>query len=247
MYQSRLGKILRHKDYRSYKEYLDFVASDETGNALVEMLDALTTNLTFFFRENRHFDYITKVMTSQFNERALQQQKSSANFWSAGCSTGEEPYSIAMTLLEAHQTSPWNIKILATDLSTKVLEKAQKRIYDPEELKKMSLDLQRKYFDKIVEDGEELVRVHDEIQKLITFRRFNLMQPFPSQEAFDCIFCRNVMIYFDHDTQERLIEKFYNALQPGGHLFIGHSETLSRMEHKFEYVQPTIYRRPIGS
>ncbi len=245
--QARMGKVLRRRGYSTYQAYLDYVATDKTGDAIVEMLNALTTNLTYFFREPQHFEFLQNTVVPHLLSQARQSSNYRIRGWSAGCSSGEEPYSIVITLLEALQGDVrWDMRVLATDLSTKVLDKAEQGVYEMERVESIEYDLKRKYFQKGTGDQSNYARVRDAVREYLLFRRLNLMDAFPFKNPFDFIFCRNVMIYFDRPTQERLISKYYDSLFPGGHLFIGHSETLTGIRHRFEYVQPTIYRKPLA-
>jgi chemotaxis protein methyltransferase CheR len=165
-------------------------------------------------------------------------------FWSAGCSSGEEPYSLAMTLLEFFKDPPeWEMDILATDISTRMLRSASAGIYPAGRLEKIPLELTRRYFQKGTNQWKGYFKVKPAVRNRITFERFNLIEPFPDRHHFDIIFCRNVMIYFDKPTQERIVEKFFQALQPKGYLFIGHAESLTGISHSFKYVRPSVYRK----
>ncbi len=239
--KARLGKRLRVLGLRNYKEYIDYLKSDTTGSELTTMLDVISTNLTSFFREADHFEYLA--------ERILASKGGDGNpcrlrIWSAGCSSGEEPYSIAITVREALPKSQlWDVKILATDLSMRMLEQAKRGTYTRERLETVPPMLRSKYFTTIETDTERRHRVRDTLRGIVHFSRLNLMDDWPMRGPFDIIFCRNVMIYFNKSTQAMIVGRFRDLLAPGGTLFIGHSESLTGIHHQFQYVQPTVYQK----
>ena len=197
-----------------------------------------------FFREPKHFEYFAKEVVARAAEEAGKNGKR-IRVWSAGCSTGEEPYSIAITIAGGIPgISLWDAKILATDLSTKVLGKAAAGLYKEDRLKTVSPQLRSKYFSCVEVKPEKIYRVGDDVRRLVHFGRLNLMEHWPMRGTFNAIFCRNVMIYFDKPTQEKLVGRFWDVLVPGGVLFLGHSESLTGIRHRFGYVQPTVYRKP---
>jgi chemotaxis protein methyltransferase CheR len=213
---------------------------DDTGEEIIFLLDALATNLTSFFREDQHFVFMGKTLLPKLEEKRRAKGSHRLRIWSAACSSGEEPYTIAMVVLEK---SPYfglggDCKILATDISTKVLNMARQGLYGPERLKTVPPGLATKYFKKT---GDHMYQVSPQLRDLIAFRRLNLMDPLPFKNPLDLIFCRNVMIYFDKETISRLVDKYHQILAPGGYLFIGHSESLSGFTHKFKYVEPCVY------
>jgi chemotaxis protein methyltransferase CheR len=243
--RARIAKRLRVSGFESAKEYIDHVEADPTGNSLTVLLDAMSTNLTSFFRESDHFDHLTNVFLPTLAKKPSRRLRA----WSAGCSSGEEPYTLAMTLLEffGTATSPtggWDIKILATDLSTQVLATAKAGIYASQRTTSIPPALRTKYFASRKVDGETLYEASPALRSLICFNRLNLMEEWPFTGPFDFIFCRNVMIYFDKPTQERLVGRYFQMLDSGGLLFTGHSESLTGVNHKFRYVRPTIYAKP---
>lgn len=241
--KARLNKRLRTLGLRDFGAYLSVLEKDASGNELVTMLDALSTNLTSFFRESAHFDYVRREVLPEILRLSCNRR---LRVWSAGCSTGEEPYTIGVTLHEAIPNPDlWDIKILATDLSTQVLARAASGIYRPERLKDVSPALVRKYFHSIrnPEDGSPAYQVEEPLRRLVTFARLNLMETWPMKGPFDIIFCRNVMIYFEKPIQEKLVNRYYDLLGPGGYMFLGHSESLTGTSHKFKYLQPTVYRK----
>jgi chemotaxis protein methyltransferase CheR len=241
--KARLIKRVRQGRFKSFRDYYQYVVQDDSGGELVFLLDSISTNLTSFFREQSHFDYLQKELLPRW-KMARNGQDQKIHLWSAGCSSGEEVYSIAITLLEGLEyPEKWKIKILATDLSTKMLKKAMAGIYEQDRIRNIPTPVVKKYFLKGDRQWREYVKVKNRLKDPVEFKRFNLMEPFPSQELFDCIFCRNVMIYFDKKTQETLVNRFYQSLGPEGVLFIGHSESLTGIPHPFKYVKPAIYKK----
>ena len=233
--RSRLAKRLRALGLATYEEYLARVAGDASGRELAEMVDALTTNKTNFFREPAHFTFL--------RERVLPALPASAplRIWSAGCSTGEEPYTLAMTLHEAlPDLARRDVRILATDISSRVLAQARAGRYPDAVAGDVPPELLRRYFARVPGGAWE---AGASLRDLIAFARLNLMEAWPMRGPFQAIFCRNVMIYFDKPTQQELVARYYEMLAPGGHLFVGHSESLSGIAHRFTYVQPAVYRR----
>ncbi|MBI5582925.1 MAG: protein-glutamate O-methyltransferase CheR [Deltaproteobacteria bacterium] len=241
--RARLGKRLRQGRFKSFRDYYQFVVQDDTGEELVYLLDSISTNLTSFFREQVHFDFLQQDLIPRW--RAAKPSRDKAlHIWSAGCSTGEEVYSIAITLLETlGPLEKWDLKLLASDISTRVLKKAVAGIYEKERVRTLPPATVKKYFLRGENNWRDHVKIKNSIKDLVVFKRVNLMEPFSFQKAFDCIFCRNVMIYFDKKTQETLVNRFYQNLQPEGVLFIGHSESLTGIQHPFQYLRPAVYKR----
>ena len=209
------------------------------------MLDAISTNTTHLFREIRHFVLLREIITKLMGDTAWRDRHKELRIWSAGCSSGEEPYSIAMVVHDTLRSHPgMSAKILATDLSTQVLGRAKLGLFEAHRVGTVPEQLRRNYFETVQHEGKALLKVVEPIRRLISFTRFNLMSDtFPMKQGFDIIFCRNVMIYFDRPTQETLVGKYAKQLNPGGHLMIGHSESLSGVDHPLEYVEPTVYRK----
>ncbi len=236
---SRLSKRLRDLNLPAFQAYYEIVAQDPEGEEFTRMLDLVSTNKTDFFREPKHFEYLRDVILPE------QQSTKSIRIWSSACSSGEEPYTIAMTLWDGvDMPSQWNFQVLATDISTRVLAKAASGIYGDERVQGLPADVVQRHFLRGRGDQSGQLRVKPQLAGLIKFRRLNLMdERFPIKQPLDLIFCRNVMIYFDRPTQETLVGKFHKYLRPGGHLFIGHSESLQWIDHAFESVAPTIYRK----
>ncbi|MDR1611821.1 MAG: protein-glutamate O-methyltransferase CheR [Planctomycetota bacterium] len=243
--RARFGKVIRQRKMKGFREYFNWMQNDKSGEALSEVMNAISTNLTSFFRENQHFQYLANTFLPMLaaSPEARRGGKIRLRGWSAGCSTGEEVYSIAITLLENIQDhAGWDIKLLATDLDTEVVAHGQRGLFARERLKGVPPAIVKRYFDTAVDDkGKPAYQAKAVLRGLATFRYLNLFTDWPFRNKFNFIFCRNVMIYFDRETQEQLINRFYNLLGPGGHLFIGHSESLSGVTHRFEYAQPTIY------
>ena len=234
---SRLTKRLRELQLDDFASYYDYVRQDSSDEEFTRMLDLLSTNKTDFFREPKHFDFLReRILPSLKKDKRIR-------IWSSACSTGEEPYTIAMTLYEGVQhPAQWNFQILASDISTRVLAHAAKGLYAEDRVREVPAAIVKHHFLQGRGDSAGLVKVKPHLSAIIKFRRLNLMDDrFPIKAPLDVIFCRNVMIYFDRPTQERLVNKFYHHLKPGGHLFIGHSESLQWVSHPFKTIAPTIY------
>lgn len=244
--EARLAKRLRATGIGSPIEYLEFILSEEGRGEYVKFFDAVSTNLTFFFREPKHFEFLEKVALPEIIERNRRDGSSRIRIWSAGCSTGEEPYSIAMTVLGAlDHLGRWDFRVLATDISTRVLSTARAGVYEKTRLTHVPAALRQRFFEPITNEGApRQYRVSSELMKVVAFRRLNLMDPFPFSGPFDVIFCRNVMIYFDKKTQEFLIQKMSAYLHSGGYFLVGHSESLTGLRHALNYVMPAVYRKP---
>lgn len=241
--KARLGKRLREGKFRSFSDYCHYVTTEEGTDELIAMIDSISTNLTSFFREESHFVRLSSIVSSTLGKTGSYDYRQKFNVWSAGCSTGEEPYSLAITMREAAGIKPFDFKIMATDISTKVLQIAESAIYPAEKIKGIALPVLKKYFQVGSGKSEGFYRIKKDIREAIEFRRFNLMHKFPSDFNFDVIFCRNVMIYFDKKTQGVLINKFYDCLKSGGYFFIGHSESLTGLRHSFNYIEPSVYQK----
>ncbi len=241
--RSRLSRRLRAKKMSRYKEYYKYLMADESGEELIHMLDAISTNLTSFFREPKHFAFLEQTALPAVLS-GIKSRTKLLNIWSAGCSSGEEPYTLSICLHEFQETEPRiDFRILATDISTRMLSTAQNGVYHSSQVQSIEPNVLRKYFQRGQGTWAGHFRLKPFIRKTIDFDRLNLMEPFPFSKKFHIIFCRNVMIYFDKETQGRLVNKYYDCLEPGGFLFIGHSESLTGTEHHFKYVQPTIYQK----
>jgi chemotaxis protein methyltransferase CheR len=238
---ARLGKLMRKLGFRAFPDYYRHVQGDRTGDALVELIDALTTNHTSFFREPAHFDFLVGQVLAEHTERGPMR------IWSAACSTGEEPYTIALTLREhLGVQSPILPRVLATDISTRVLEIARKGIYKADRFQGGVAPWLRKHLLRGEGRWDGWYRMRPEILGMVEFSRINLIEPLPDMGEFSVIFCRNVMIYFSRETQERLVNRLAACLQPGGYLFVGHSESLTGIPHGLQQIQPAIYRKRGG-
>jgi chemotaxis protein methyltransferase CheR len=236
--QARLGKKIRQGQFKSFKHYYEHVVADTTGEELIALLDALATNFTSFLREATHFDFLRKTIVPEL--------KGPIRIWSAACSTGEEPYTIAFSLLEELGTSAaGRINILASDISSRALAAAERGAYEVERFKEFPRDWFRKYLLRGSDRWEGWYRVKPPIRSMIEFRRLNLMETLCPAQLFHVIFCRNVMIYFNKETQQHLVNRFASCLAPGGYLLIGHSESLTGLKHPYEYIKPAVYRKPL--
>ena len=243
--RARLGKLLRQGGFSSFRAYYEHVVKDETGDELGTMLDAISTNTTHLFREEGHFAFLKTAVTKWAADPAWRTKNTTLRIWSAGCSSGEEPYSIAMVVHDALRAHPRiQPKILATDLSRRMLSRAKLGLFEPHRVGTVPSAIGKRYLRKIQSDNGLMLQVAPELRELITFAHFNLMTPtFPFRFGFHVIFCRNVMIYFDRSTQKALVDRYTKHLCPGGYLLIGHSESLNGIEHSLKYVEPTIYGR----
>ncbi len=238
MTYGRIARRLRALGMTDFDQYCDLIErGDDTE--LEHFVNAITTNLTSFFRERHHFEYLAESVLPEVLERNRAERR--LRIWSAGCSTGEEPYSIAMTVLDScPRMSGWDARILATDLDSDVLERASNGIYASDRVTGIDRARQSRWFQR---GADQRVRVVPEVRDLIRFRRLNLMEPWPMRGPFDVIFCRNVVIYFDKETQRRLFDRYAEILAPDGVLFVGHSESLFRVTDRFELIGKSTYRR----
>ena len=247
MLEARLQKRLRALGIASFGEYFSYIRGEEGGSELVHMLDAVTTNKTDFFREPAHFEILAQTILPEF----LQEQENEAPrerplfIWSAGCSTGEEPYTLAMVLMDfAEQHPSFRFSVLATDISTRVLDRAHEAIYDAERVAGVSPAMKQKYLLRSKDRSRNVVRIVPAVRAAVQVRRLNLMEEsFTFTEPVDAIFCRNVIIYFDRATQERLIDRFCSVLRPNGYLFLGHSESIHGFSLPLRRVVSTVYRK----
>lgn len=243
MLEARLQKRLRSLGMDSFRAYCDFLLSPEgIKNELIPMIDVVTTNKTDFFREPAHFDFLNKNILVKIGVSGISRK---LRVWSAGCSSGEEPYTLAMVLHDfAEKCYGFDFSILATDICTTVLEKAALGVYQIEDVDPVPLELKRKYLLKSRDKSKGIVRIAPELRRLVKFRRLNFMDDdFGISEPMDIIFCRNVIIYFDRRTQEKLLNKFCRHMAPGGYLFLGHSETLNGLDVPLVQVYSTVYKK----
>lgn len=238
--QSRLAKLIRQLGMTSFKEYCSYLEGDADGRAVSAMVDCLATNHTGFFREEQHFRFLLSTIMPLIEDRQR------IHIWSAACSTGEEPYSLAFALLEyfreRNKRAPV-IQILATDISNRALTIAGKGVYPVEKLSHVPAEMMHEYMLRGLGCSHGLLRVKPGVRELVQFRRLNLIETFEEIEECPLILCRNVMIYFDEKTQEGLITRLAQRLESGGYLFTGHSESLNRVKHSLRYIAPAIYRR----
>jgi chemotaxis protein methyltransferase CheR len=244
--QSRLQKRLRHHNLTQYRQYYDMVASRDSDHPeMIEMVNCITTNKTDFFRERHHFAFVTDTILPEIERRGGPKR---LRIWHAGCSTGEEPYTLAIALAEALGPHyDWDVRQLASDIDTQVLAYAERGVYDFDRVDTIPGPLLRKYFLCGRGDKADFVKVKPELKRRIQFRRINLLEEnwrIPSEARFDILFCRNVVIYFDEPTRQRLFARFAAVLRPGGYMFIGHSESLVGVSNAFESMGQTIYRLP---
>jgi chemotaxis protein methyltransferase CheR len=246
MLEVRIKRRLKALDLHSYSDYCDYLFGHEgLKEEIVHLIDVVTTNKTDFFRESGHFDFLVEKALPELTASMYGRQ---FLIWSAGCSTGEEPYTMAIVLSEYAQSHPgFRFRILATDISNLVLAKAEVGVYTNDVVAPVDPVLRRKYFMRSREPGSEKQRVVPELRRLIEFRRLNFMDTdYGVPSKADAIFCRNVIIYFDRPTQERILQKLSNCLVPGGYMFVGHAETLHDMNLPLTPVAPALYRRVNG-
>lgn len=236
----RLQSVLQQEGFESFTDYYNYIIADKSGRAVITLIDKITTNHTFFMREAEHFYYFRDKVLPYLSGTV---KDNDLRVWCAACSTGEESYTLAMIIDEyfGKDKALWDTRILATDISEKVLNTARQGIYDKDSIKTLPAPWRLSYFKKYDEDNYILT---DRIKNEVIYRKFNLMENvFPFRKKFHTIFCRNVMIYFDYETKVKLINKFYNHLEYGGYLFVGLSESLNREAGKFRYIMPSVYQK----
>ncbi|RMF68904.1 MAG: protein-glutamate O-methyltransferase CheR [Calditrichaeota bacterium] len=239
----RLNRILRQNGHRSFKEYYDYVVADRSGRALSALVDRISTNHTYFYREKEHFDYLLEQVLPELSDRGRREQRKVLRIWCSACSSGEEPYTLAMLLCEffGSDLHAWDTGILATDISTRMLAIAKEGIYSAENVARLPEQLRDKYFDA-VEGGRW--RVKKALKELVVFRRLNLIRnEYPFKGRFHIVFSRNVMIYFDESTRNRLVARYHRYMEPDGYLFVGHSESLGQNNRFYRYVRPAVYQK----
>ena len=242
MVYSRLARRLRELHLSSFKEYCGLLQGEGGDQELGSLINAITTNLTRFFRESHHFEHLKDTVFREAQEEAMKSGKNRLRIWSAGCSSGEEPYSIAMSLSAAFpRLGSWDARVLATDLDTTMVARGRSGRYPVSDMETVPASFQKRYFSTAADRSQ--VIANEQIRKLIAFKQLNLLGSWPMQGPFDAIFCRNVMIYFDEPTKFKLIRRYHSMLKPGGWLYIGHSETLLDAQDVFELTGRTIYRR----
>lgn len=233
--RARLTKRLRKLGLADFDAYLNYIEKEPSKQEFAEMIDALTTNKTSFLREVSHFDFLRDAVFPHLN--------GPVRIWSAGCSSGEEPYTLAMLCNEAFSDiAKRDVRILATDISHRVLAQAKSGVYPAENMSDVPPQWLQKYWSRRQDaGGRSVMQAEKNLSRLVNFAKLNLMERWPMQGPFDAILCRNVMIYFDKATQQQLVERYWQLLRPGGYLFVGHSESLTGLAHKFRYVQPAVY------
>ncbi len=237
--RARIAKRMRSLNLNSYEDYLDFIRADNQGLEIEQMLDAISTNTTQFYREPAHYDYLREVLADWLNQGMRR-----LRIWSAASSSGEEPYTLAMETMEVIESRRVDFRLLATDLAPSVLKIAIKGEYADDKVEPIPTLIKNKYFNRIKTSQEILWQVRNEIKSLIIFRQFNLsVVPYPLKNPIDIIFCRNVMIYFDRQVRSRLVNEFYRLLRPGGYLFVGHAESITGLVDGFKCLKPSVYRK----
>ncbi len=241
MFYSRLARRVRALGLTSFAEYCDYLEHPANDDEITELVNALTTNLTSFFRENHHFAFLAKEVLPDYVQRNRASRR--LRIWSAGCSTGEEPYSLSMVLAEEERLlRGWDVEILASDIDSNVVEHARAGIYAGSRVEGLSQARLKAFFQKGRGRQQGKVRVRDVLRRPIRYRLINLMDRLPV-EPQDVIFCRNVIIYFDKETKRSLLDKFADALVDGGYLFVGHSESLHQVTDRFQLIGNTVYRK----
>lgn len=238
--ESRLSSLLMQLQMSSYEEYYAKLKSDDSGMEMSRLLDKITTNHTYFMREAEHFIFFKNEVLPYLENKVTNRD---LRIWCAASATGEEPYTLAFMLEDyfGNKLPGWDKKLLATDISNKALEAAVRGVYSSDEVKSLSKLWLMTYFTK-QPNGD--FGIKPSLKKEIIYRRFNLLEKrYPFKKKFHVIFCRNVMIYFDEPTKDKVIKQLYEALEPGGYLFVGHSESVNRNIHPFKYIQPAVYRK----
>lgn len=245
MVYRRFSRIVRERKLPSFKAYYELLKSNP-DQEMSYFINAITTNLTSFFRENHHFDYLINQELPRLLK--TKRQTKHLRIWSCASSTGEEPYSIAISVVEAMNSElpAWDAKILATDIDTNVLAHGKNGIYDIKRIEGINPDYKGKYFHRGTNDNQNKIKVDNKLKKLLTFKSLNLLHEWPMKRKFDIIFCRNVIIYFNKATQQELFHRYYDILEPGGLLILGHSESLGKAQRYFENVGRTIFRKPLN-
>ncbi len=241
MVYGRLSRRLRQLNMTKFSDYCDMLTSGHEGE-LIEFTNAITTNLTAFFRENHHFEYLKNTVIPKIIKDNASTKR--IRIWSAGCSSGEEPYSIAMCVREAlPKSSGWDVKILATDLDSNMVQRGKDGVYTSERVEGLTPARMKRWVKKGKGENSDKVRMSDELRELITFKELNLMESWPIKGPFDFMFCRNVVIYFNKDTQRILFDRYADVLKSDAHLFIGHSESLNKVTDRFALLGKTIYQK----
>lgn len=240
---SRLARRLRQLGLSDFSKYCELL-KEKDSKEIQHCLNAITTNHTSFFREEHHFQFLSNSILPELIEKSSKSGKGKLRIWSAGCSSGEEPYSIAMTLKEyGKEIHDWDISILATDIDSNILEHAESAVYRKFDEKDPVFKMRKKWFQKGSGSNDGLVKIVPEVKKLVKFRKMNLKGSWSHEEKFDVVFCRNVMIYFDTEIKRQIFTNFASSLSPGGYLIVGHSESLNNLSTEFEALGGTVHRK----
>lgn len=239
--EGRLENYLRQNGFKSYWQFMDLMEQDISGKLEKKLVDLLTTNHTYFMRETEHFDYLKNEILPYLKKK--EEKSKDLHIWCAASSSGEEPYTLAMVLIDffGFEKANWDTQILATDVSTGILEQAVKGIYSEEQIEPLPVHWKRRFFRQL--PGEGGYQVTEELKKEVLFRQFNLLDKFPFRKKMHVVFLRNVLIYFDDKTKKSILQKIYDCLEPGGYLFLGRTETLNREDFPFELVAPAVFRK----
>lgn len=240
----RLENYIRANGWNTYTEYMNAVEKDATGSLEKKLVNLLSTNHTYFMRESEHFTYLRQVVLPWIKQK--EGRTRDVRIWCGASSTGEEPYTIAMVLADFFglEHGAWDTQVLATDISTDVLRRAMDGVYSAEQVEVLPDNWKRRFFRKIL--NEDAYRVTDELKNEVMYRKFNLMDDFPFRKKLHVVFLRNVMIYFDEKTKKELVQKVYDAMEPGGYLFIGQTESINKEYCPFDHVRPSVYRKREG-
>lgn len=241
MVYGRLSRRLRQLKLTKFSDYCELLTSGHEGE-LIEFTNAITTNLTAFFRENHHFEHLKETVLPDLIKKNAHSKR--LRVWSAGCSSGEEPYSIAMCIQEVlPKSSGWDVKILATDLDSNMVKRGKEGVYTAERVEGLSSSRMKKWVKKGTGKNADKVRMSSELREMITFKELNLMEGWPIKGPFDFMFCRNVVIYFNKETQRVLFDRYADLLRDDAHLYIGHSESLNKVTDRFKLLGKTIYQK----
>ena len=243
--QGRMENYMRMNGFRNYSDFMDAMEKDESGNLEKKLVNLLSTNHTYFMREPEHFTFMRQTVLPWLKKK--EEKSKDLRIWCGASSTGEEPYTLAMILMDYFglEHGAWDTKVLATDISTDVLQHAIAGLYTAEQVEVLPENWKRRFFRKVI--NQDVYRVTDELKDEVIFRKFNLMDDFPFRKKLHVVFLRNVMIYFDDKTKRELIQKIYDVMEPGGYLFIGQTEALDRSIQGFDMVKQSIYRKREGS
>ena len=243
--EARIASLCRKMGYNGAGDFLGRLKNDQDGSVLIELLDKISTNLTYFFREPAHFKFLSDVFLPELLAKKRKQGSNRVRFWCAACSSGEEPYSLAMVVRDFwDDINDWDFKILGSDISTKMLREASRGEYSSADVEKVSLPMKQRYFTRFGNRHEQNFRINDEIKQMVVFRRINLLgESFPFSGLFDLIICRNVMIYFDQGKKETLLGRFHQYMLDGAYLFTGHAESISGYHHLFKRIKVAIYKK----